>query len=57
MQVANLPNVLTIARIVAVPLVVALFYWNHPWSNPLAASVFIAAAITEAVAELLLQNG
>jgi CDP-diacylglycerol--glycerol-3-phosphate 3-phosphatidyltransferase len=46
-QLANLPNVLTIARIAAVPLVVALFYWSHPWSNPLAACVFIAAAITD----------
>ena len=49
MQIANLPNVLTIARIVAVPLVVILFYWSHPWSNPLAASVFIAAAITDSL--------
>ena len=47
MRVANLPNVLTIARIVAVPLVIALFYWHHPWSNPLAAVVFIAAALTD----------
>jgi len=48
-NLANLPNVLTVARIVAVPLVVALFYWNHPWSNPLAAIVFIAAAITDSL--------
>ena len=49
MRIANLPNVLTIARIMAVPLVVILFYWSHPWSNPLAASVFIAAAITDSL--------
>ena len=49
MNLANLPNILTVARIVAVPLVVALFYWNHPWSNPLAAIVFIAAAITDSL--------
>jgi CDP-diacylglycerol--glycerol-3-phosphate 3-phosphatidyltransferase len=48
-NLAGLPNILTGARIVAVPLVVALFYWNHPWSNPLAASVFIAAAITDSL--------
>ena len=47
MKVANLPNVLTIARIVAVPLVIALFYWQNTWSNPLAAVVFIAAALTD----------
>jgi len=48
-NLANLPNILTVARIVAVPLVVALFYWGHPWSNPLAATVFIAAAITDSL--------
>jgi CDP-diacylglycerol--glycerol-3-phosphate 3-phosphatidyltransferase/cardiolipin synthase len=46
-KVDNLPNILTVARIVAVPLVIALFYWEHPWSNPLAAAVFIAAALTD----------
>ncbi len=49
MNLASLPNVLTVARIVAVPLVVVLFYWDHPWSNPLAAIVFIAAAITDSL--------
>lgn len=49
MSLASLPNVLTLGRIVAVPLVVALFYWAHPWSNPLAAIVFIAAAITDSL--------
>ncbi len=49
MKLESLPNILTIGRIVAVPLVVALFYWNHPWSNPLAAIVFIAAAITDSL--------
>jgi CDP-diacylglycerol---glycerol-3-phosphate 3-phosphatidyltransferase len=44
---ASLPNVLTIARILAVPLVVLLFYWSNPWSNPMAAVVFIAAALTD----------
>jgi CDP-diacylglycerol--glycerol-3-phosphate 3-phosphatidyltransferase len=48
-SLASLPNILTVARIVAVPLVVALFYWSHPWSNPLAAIVFIAAAITDSL--------
>jgi CDP-diacylglycerol--glycerol-3-phosphate 3-phosphatidyltransferase len=46
---ASLPNILTIARILAVPLVVLLFYWSHPWSNPLAAVVFIAAALTDSL--------
>jgi CDP-diacylglycerol--glycerol-3-phosphate 3-phosphatidyltransferase/cardiolipin synthase len=49
LNLQSLPNALTIGRIVAVPLVVALFYWPHPWSNPLAAVVFIAAAITDSL--------
>lgn len=47
MNLANLPNLLTAARIVAVPLVMALFYWQHPWAQPLSAIVFIAAALTD----------
>jgi CDP-diacylglycerol--glycerol-3-phosphate 3-phosphatidyltransferase/cardiolipin synthase len=44
---SSLPNVLTLARILAVPLVVLLFLWSNPWSNPIAATVFIAAALTD----------
>jgi len=47
LKLESLPNVLTIGRIIAVPLVVVLFYWSQPWSNPLAAVVFIAAALTD----------
>jgi CDP-diacylglycerol--glycerol-3-phosphate 3-phosphatidyltransferase len=46
-NLASLPNILTVARIVAVPLLVGLFYLNHPWAHVLAASVFIGAAITD----------
>jgi CDP-diacylglycerol--glycerol-3-phosphate 3-phosphatidyltransferase len=42
-------NVLTVARIVMIPLVVILFYLPYPWSNPAAASVFILAAITDSL--------
>lgn len=46
----SLPNILTIGRILAVPLVVALFFWtSNPWADPLAAFVFIAAAITDSL--------
>jgi CDP-diacylglycerol--glycerol-3-phosphate 3-phosphatidyltransferase len=48
-NLAALPNILTVTRIAAIPLVVVLFYWNHPWSNPLAAVVFIAAALTDSL--------
>lgn len=48
MNVQSLPNVLTLGRIVAVPLVVILFYWtSNTWADPLAALVFILAAITD----------
>jgi CDP-diacylglycerol--glycerol-3-phosphate 3-phosphatidyltransferase/cardiolipin synthase len=47
-KVESIPNILTIGRIVAVPLVVGLFYWtSNPWADPLAALVFILAAITD----------
>ncbi len=48
MNLQSLPNVLTVGRILAVPLVVALFYWtSNPWAAPLAALVFILAAVTD----------
>ena len=48
MNLHSLPNLLTIGRIAAVPLVVGLFYWkSNPWAAPLAALVFILAAITD----------
>jgi CDP-diacylglycerol--glycerol-3-phosphate 3-phosphatidyltransferase len=46
----SLPNILTVGRMLAVPLVVALYYWtSNPWADPLAAFVFIAAAITDSL--------
>jgi CDP-diacylglycerol--glycerol-3-phosphate 3-phosphatidyltransferase len=43
----SLPNTLTIGRIIAVPLFVVLFYWGGPVGDPLAALVFILAAVTD----------
>lgn len=42
-------NVLTIARILMIPLVVLLFFLPYTWSNPAAAIVFIAAALTDSL--------
>ena len=42
-------NVLTIARIIMIPLVVILLYMPQPWLQPGAAIVFIAAAITDSL--------
>jgi CDP-diacylglycerol--glycerol-3-phosphate 3-phosphatidyltransferase len=47
LNLQSLPNALTIGRIVAVPLFVLLFYWGGPLGDPLAALVFILAAITD----------
>jgi CDP-diacylglycerol--glycerol-3-phosphate 3-phosphatidyltransferase len=45
----NLPNILTWLRIVAIPLVVLLYYLPYPWSNAAAAFLFTAAAITDSL--------
>jgi len=45
----NLPNILTWLRILAIPLVVVLFYLPFPWSNVAAALLFSAAAITDSL--------
>lgn len=42
-------NVLTVARIIMIPLIVALFYMPYKWSNPSAAIVFILAALTDSL--------
>jgi len=42
-------NVLTVARIIMIPAVVVLFYLPYGWSNPAAAIVFIAAALTDSL--------
>jgi CDP-diacylglycerol--glycerol-3-phosphate 3-phosphatidyltransferase len=42
-------NVLTVARILMIPLVVLLFFLPYKWSNPAAAIVFIAAALTDSL--------
>jgi CDP-diacylglycerol--glycerol-3-phosphate 3-phosphatidyltransferase/cardiolipin synthase len=49
LNLASLPNYLTLGRIAAVPIVVVLFYLTPAWANPVAALVFIAAAITDSL--------
>ena len=43
----NLPNILTWLRILAIPLVVGLFYYPHPWADPAAGLLFAIAGITD----------
>jgi CDP-diacylglycerol--glycerol-3-phosphate 3-phosphatidyltransferase len=45
----NLPNILTWLRILAIPLVVLLFYMPYSWANPAAGLLFAAAAITDSL--------
>lgn len=43
----NIPNILTLARIVFIPLLVLLFYLPYGWSMSLAAGLFALASITD----------
>ena len=45
----NLPNILTWLRIVAIPLVVILFYLPVAWADPAAGLLFAAAAVTDSL--------
>lgn len=43
----TIPNLLTYARIIAIPLVVGSFYWDAAWSPWVAVALYVAAAITD----------
>lgn len=43
----DLPNLLTLSRIAAIPVLVALVALRHPWGDVAACVVFSAAAITD----------
>jgi len=43
----NLPIALTWFRIIAIPLVVVVFYWPAPWARPAAGLLFGLAGITD----------
>jgi CDP-diacylglycerol--glycerol-3-phosphate 3-phosphatidyltransferase len=45
----NLPNMLTMARILVIPLFVWLTYEGDPWSSVMAASIFTLAAVTDVI--------
>ena len=38
---------LTLARILLLPVILAIFYWPSAWARPLCCSVFLLAAITD----------
>lgn len=43
----NLPNTLTLIRIVVIPLIVIVFFLPVPWARPAAALLFALAGITD----------
>src|SRR5579864_4974950 len=44
----SLPNVLTYARVAAVPLVAGFLFWpREPWARWTALAIFVAAAVTD----------
>jgi CDP-diacylglycerol--glycerol-3-phosphate 3-phosphatidyltransferase len=43
----TIPTLLTLFRIVLIPVFVLVFYWKHPWSNVLATAVFAIGALTD----------
>ncbi len=46
-MITTLPNLLTLSRIAAIPLLVALFYWENPVAGWVALGIFAVAAITD----------
>ncbi|MGE0743774.1 MAG: CDP-diacylglycerol--glycerol-3-phosphate 3-phosphatidyltransferase [Rhodospirillales bacterium] len=46
-MITSLPNLLTLARVAAVPAIVALLYWPDATGSWLACGLFAAAAITD----------
>ncbi len=43
----HLPNILTLGRILAIPFLVAVFYWDTPWQNWILCTTFFFASITD----------
>lgn len=43
----NIPTMLTLARILMLPVIVLIFYLPYPWARPVCCAVFLIAAITD----------
>ncbi|MSP82558.1 MAG: CDP-diacylglycerol--glycerol-3-phosphate 3-phosphatidyltransferase [Alphaproteobacteria bacterium] len=46
-MIATLPNLLSLSRVAVIPFLVALTYWDQPFSGWLAGTLFAAAALTD----------
>ena len=43
----NLPNKLTLLRIILIPVFMAVLYWGFPYANYVALAIFIIASLTD----------
>jgi len=43
----TIPTILTLFRIVLIPVLVLVFYWGNRWSNILACAIFVVGALTD----------
>ena len=43
----TIPTLITLFRILMIPVMVLLFYWKHPWSNIFTTAVFVAGALSD----------
>eukprot|EP00775_Hariotina_reticulata_P002764 gene2764-3058_t len=47
LQVLTIPTLLTLARVAAIPALIAAWYWQDPAAGPLITTLFIAASVTD----------
>lgn len=43
----TIPTMLTLFRILLIPVLVVVFYWSNRWSNILACAIFVVGALTD----------
>jgi CDP-diacylglycerol--glycerol-3-phosphate 3-phosphatidyltransferase len=43
----TIPTMLTLFRIVTIPILVWVFYWDNRWANVIACAIFVAGALTD----------
>jgi CDP-diacylglycerol--glycerol-3-phosphate 3-phosphatidyltransferase len=43
----TIPTLITLFRILMIPVMVLMFYWKHPWSNIFTTAVFVAGALSD----------
>ncbi|MCL6269875.1 CDP-diacylglycerol--glycerol-3-phosphate 3-phosphatidyltransferase [Sansalvadorimonas sp. 2012CJ34-2] len=43
----NIPNILTLIRLLLIPVIVVVHYLGYPWTNVAAAAIFMVASFTD----------